>query len=335
MDREKPNVSFAVGGINRLDNNNNNAKTTAPTSILINNDNNNNNGGVGGGNQTNNLNNLSSLLMNKPSPPKNHTSNPLYNPALVPQNFTSTINNIANSAPPKKKTYYDLDSQDLYYILLSDNLAIDQEKFIVYFLYKYIIDKSDDTISMLASTIRVSYVELGKLFNMARDHMNIRANVLFKAKLECEIDRRMRNALSWEKKRKFYSDDLYKNWNFVTDLLMWLIESDHHNGYKVKVEELKKAVIEKENVNKINDEKLQKLSLELKRTQDSLRNVVNEDGLKKRKLNESVVTDYNAIIGGSLSSYNTNPLLYNNSDNGVVEKLAAGITSIKNNCNIF
>lgn len=81
------------------------------------------------------------------------------------------------------KNIYDLNPYELFYLLTSDNLHINDEKTIIMFMYKYICFLSNTDISMIFHGIRIQHIDLKVLFNFARDHERIKANDYFKKRL--------------------------------------------------------------------------------------------------------------------------------------------------------
>ena len=79
-------------------------------------------------------------------------------------------------------SFYDLNPFDVYCLMLSDKLQIEHEKFLVYFLYKYVIRKPNEIVTLLVSGIRFTYLELSRIFNLGRDHVNIRPKPVFQSK---------------------------------------------------------------------------------------------------------------------------------------------------------
>lgn len=95
-------------------------------------------------------------------------------------------------------------------------------------MYHYGLDKSDDDLTLVIYGLRFSYVELSKLFNMARDLLPLRSNKVFISKLDLEISKRINCNEPFDRPRRFYSNEMYKKWSFKQDFINWLIESDHH-----------------------------------------------------------------------------------------------------------
>jgi len=151
---------------------------------------------------------------------------------------------VKNTCPPKR--FEELNPYDFYYLVSSDYLTIEHEKFLLYFFYKYALKKSDQMVSLISFGLRFSFIELPRLFNAARDVHPVRNNITFIHKLDYEINMRISSNKPTDRPRKFYSAEMYLNWNFKDDLMRWLIESDHHQGYRLKIDELKKIIKSKE-----------------------------------------------------------------------------------------
>jgi hypothetical protein len=84
-------------------------------------------------------------------------------------------------------------------------LNIDHEKFILFFLYRYAINKTEQELVLLLKGLRFSYLEIKHLLDLARDHLVIRQNSYFIKKIEYEFQKRFHNLISIdEKPRKLY-----------------------------------------------------------------------------------------------------------------------------------
>lgn len=171
-------------------------------------------------------------------------------------------------APAQDLSFYDLNPYDLYYLMLSDRLQIEHERFLIYFLYKYVINKPNDIITLLICGVRFSYLELTRIFNLGRDHLSIRQNAYFKSKLDYQIQKRMHCVEPVERPRRYYSSAFLHEWDFKEDLVKWLLESDHHQGFRLKNDELRKELLDKENRMRELEERESKLVLEMRRLRE-------------------------------------------------------------------
>lgn len=79
----------------------------------------------------------------------------------------------------------------------------------------------------------------------------MRKNKFFQSKVEQEFFRRFQKAPSINLPRKKYIDSKPKEKDsFLNELIKWLAESDHHEGYRNKLEFLKQQLKEKDNAEK-------------------------------------------------------------------------------------
>ena len=218
----------------------------------------------------------------------------------------------------KPKRFQELNPYDFYYLVSSDYLTIEHEKFLIYFLYKFTLEKSEDMVSLISFGLRFSFIELSKLFNAARDLLTVRHNITFIHKLDFEINMRISSHQPFDRPRKFYSAEMYQNWTFKDDLLRWLIESDHHQGYRLKIEELHKIIKSKEEL--LKSQKAE-LDSQLKQINPPVSQHVVQEGLKKPKLHPFVEQ---ALIKKSQQQQQSSQ--YPNQ--GV-------LTLVKDKCNIF
>lgn len=68
--------------------------------------------------------------------------------------------------------------------------------------------------------------------------------------LDSEIERRINQRYNFqnqqiEKPRKFYDKELLNTWNFKKDLLCWLVDTDHHEPYILRMKEMSTKFKEK------------------------------------------------------------------------------------------
>lgn len=80
-------------------------------------------------------------------------------------------------------SFYDLNVFDLFYVLQSDYLRVDHEKYILYYLYRYLVDKTEKEIYLLVKAIRFEFLDLKEILNFARDHKIVKQNSYFRKKL--------------------------------------------------------------------------------------------------------------------------------------------------------
>ena len=69
-----------------------------------------------------------------------------------------------------------MNSFDIYYIISSDLLNISHEKYLIFFLYKFICQFNKEVIGLLFSAVRFNFLEMQTLFDIARDHETVRKN---------------------------------------------------------------------------------------------------------------------------------------------------------------
>ncbi len=90
----------------------------------------------------------------------------------------------------------------MYYLLQSDNLNIEYERYIIYFLYKYAVHRSEKEIRLLINGIRFAYVEIDVILDLIRDHVTLRNNKLFKKKVYNIFNSRA--ILSYNEEKQYY-----------------------------------------------------------------------------------------------------------------------------------
>jgi hypothetical protein len=149
----------------------------------------------------------------------------------------------------KAPSFYDIGVFDVYSILSSNDLNIEDERFAFIYLYRYFLKQhNEEHIAFILHTVRFENIELKSLLNMARDHAAVRDNEYFKQVLRYEIDKRMTGITGQRRRsRNYYSEDSREPTQpFKEELLKWLIEVDHHDGFKNKIEELKRIIRDKE-----------------------------------------------------------------------------------------
>ena len=88
-------------------------------------------------------------------------------------------------------SFYDISTFDLYYLLSSDNLNIDNEKYVLFYIYRHCLEKSEKEIRLILSGLRFNYLDLGYILDVGRDHNVIRDNSFFKKRLYIEISHRL------------------------------------------------------------------------------------------------------------------------------------------------
>lgn len=86
--------------------------------------------------------------------------------------------------------FYDISTFDLYYILTSDNLNIDNEKYVLFYIYRHCLEKTEKEIRLILSGLRFSYIDIGYILDVGRDHDLIRENSFFRKRLSIEIRNR-------------------------------------------------------------------------------------------------------------------------------------------------
>jgi len=187
-------------------------------------------------------------------------------------------------APTQTKKFETLSPYDFYYLTSSDYLTIEHERFLAYFMYKFTLEKDEDMVNLITYGLRFSFIELSKLFNMARDLLTIRNNSVFINKLDFEINMRIQSTKPFDRPRKFYSTEMYKDWSFKDDLMRWLVESDHHEGYRLKVNELSKIIKSKENQLRNQEEVIIQMSSKIQQMDDAIARHITGEGLKRVRL---------------------------------------------------
>lgn len=53
-----------------------------------------------------------------------------------------------------------MNNYDFYYLLMSDLLNVESENYIIYFLYRFAMNKSDNEINLILRGLRFSFVDL-------------------------------------------------------------------------------------------------------------------------------------------------------------------------------
>lgn len=80
----------------------------------------------------------------------------------------------------------------MYYLLTSDYLNVPDEKYIIYFLFRYAMKKSEKEIRLLLHSIRFTYLPLKLLLDLGRDHLTIRKNNYFVKRFKFELCRKIK-----------------------------------------------------------------------------------------------------------------------------------------------
>jgi len=203
----------------------------------------------------------------------------------IPRANTSNQNYLEVVKQSRVKKFEELCPYDFYYIVSSDYLLIEHEKFLAAFLYSYALNKPEDMINLIVAGLRFSYLELSKLFNLARDLHPIKQSAFFISKLDFEVSKRINSNEPFDRPRRFYSPEMYKNWNFKTDLMNWLIESDHHEGYKIRLEELQKIIQQKEEQLRSQEMIISQMNAQINHINHLMNKRALEDGTKKIRVN--------------------------------------------------
>ena len=93
-------------------------------------------------------------------------------------------------------------------------------------------------------------------------------NPYFRAKIDHQLNLRMHCVAAEEKPRRCYHDDFLNDWDFKDDVVKWLLESDHHQGFRMKNDELRKQLSEKDARLKQLEERESRLVFELRRAKE-------------------------------------------------------------------
>ncbi len=222
--------------------------------------------------------------------------------------------NLRNPGSEREKGFWEIGGYVFHYLCSSDYLGVEHEKFLLGFFG----EKKEEEMNLMVFHLRFSYVELAKLFTIARDVESLKRNELFISKLDFEIQQRMNSGEPFDRSRKAYCMDLYKSWDFKKDLMSWLIETDHHEVFNMRIDRLLGILAEKEN--KINEQETLLRKFEADRKQIFVppqpfkqQNCSEEDkGEKKRKV---------SIIPSKLIQ--------------VDEEQCSFSYMVKNNCSVF
>ena len=67
-------------------------------------------------------------------------------------------------------SFYDINTFDLYYLLTSDALNIDNEKYVLFYIYRHCLEKTEKEIRLLMSGLRFSFLDIGYILDVGRDH---------------------------------------------------------------------------------------------------------------------------------------------------------------------
>lgn len=174
---------------------------------------------------------------------------------------------------------------------------------------------------MFFSTIRFEYLELEFILNAIHDHEELRKIKFFQNKVEQEFSRRFQKAPPIDLPRKKYIDGKPKEKDsFLNELIKWLAESDHHEGYRNKLEFLKQQLKEKDNAEK-------HLLLESEILKDQLKKV-NRTREIHREVERIIPSN---VAPSNFPNINNNVAILRSRD---IEE--NGLVNIAlNNCNIF
>lgn len=63
---------------------------------------------------------------------------------------------------------------DFYYLLSSDLLNVANEKYVLYYIYKYALKKTDFEIKLILHGVRFNFVSIHDILDLVRDHPTIR-----------------------------------------------------------------------------------------------------------------------------------------------------------------
>ncbi|OMJ72992.1 hypothetical protein SteCoe_28445 [Stentor coeruleus] len=151
------------------------------------------------------------------------------------------------SKNPEK--FVDIGGFNLKYLLSHDLLPVSDEREAAGALWRYSANKPQDMINMLVFEIRYQYLTTIDLLTIARDHAGIRSSPNFKYIFRIEFQRRVENKGRNEKPRKKYENKAKENYikEYGDEIVNWILESNHHQGYEERINELKKKLEEQKN----------------------------------------------------------------------------------------
>ena len=148
------------------------------------------------------------------------------------------------------KKFTELSYFNLKYLLSHDLLPIADEHEAAGALWKYAANKSADIVNLLVCEIRFQYLSTKDILTLARDHGCIRNTENFKHIFRVEYFRRIKNSKISEKARKKYENKASEgNNDYNEEIIEWILNSQHHQGYEEKVIELRKKLEEEKSEN--------------------------------------------------------------------------------------
>lgn len=158
------------------------------------------------------------------------------------ENFDTLV-----SKNPEK--FCDIGGFNLKYLLSHDLLPVSDEREAAGALWRFSANKPQDMINMLVCEIRYQYLSTTDLLTIARDHAGIRSSANFKYIFRTEFQRRVENKGQNEKPRKKYENKTKENCfkEYGDEIVNWILESNHHQGYEERINELKKRLEEQKN----------------------------------------------------------------------------------------
>ncbi|OMJ86593.1 hypothetical protein SteCoe_11881 [Stentor coeruleus] len=156
------------------------------------------------------------------------------------------FNTLINKNPEK---FVDIGGFNLKYLLSHDFLPVSDEREAAGALWRYSANKPQDMINILVCEIRYQYLTTNDLLTIARDHAGIRSSTYFKYIFRNEFQRRVENKGLNEKPRKKYENKTKENCpkEYGDEIVNWILESNHHQGYEERINELKKRLEEQKN----------------------------------------------------------------------------------------
>jgi hypothetical protein len=148
-----------------------------------------------------------------------------------------------NSA--KSEKFRDLDSHNMKYLLSSDHLNICSERDAAGALWKYSANKSIDCIDLLVSEVRFGFLTTKDLLTIARDHSGFRSSENFRFIFENEFLRRLENKKNSQRPRRKYENlSEITTAEYKKEIINWILDDHHHEGYVERISKLKKELAE-------------------------------------------------------------------------------------------
>jgi hypothetical protein len=138
----------------------------------------------------------------------------------------------------------------LKYLLAHDNLPVVDEREVMGVVWRFAANKPPDVVDTVVGGVRLSFLATKDLLTVARDHLSIRSSPVFRQQFRSEFLRRTANKPPTEKPRKAYeSQTVGTSDDYSSEIIEWIIGSNHHQGYEERIEELKKRIEQQKNEN--------------------------------------------------------------------------------------